>query len=241
MNPILRSRAFRVGLGSTAGLALAFTAVMGFAHTKPGRPLLHWMGIHSKSAAGACPLGYDKAQTVEQKEEGRRRFAKTHDGATKAALRPALGFDLDSTTRGDVLAWAAARGVRCVTPKTGPDLDCSDVSDALLPAPFRGADARSLWLTFGEGDKLISVVAVRREKTAEPISQAFTAVTSAIESQAGKATTTAGDGSSATLSSGLLRQASAEYRFHDYYALARATNMGDGFVLTEEYRSLPGG
>ena len=41
------------------------------------------------------------------------------------------------------------------------------------------------------------------------------------------------------ISGGSLKQASAEYRFRDYYALARATNMGQGFALTEEYRSLP--
>ena len=41
------------------------------------------------------------------------------------------------------------------------------------------------------------------------------------------------------LTQGALRQASAEFRFRDYYALARATNLGQSFVLTEEYRALP--
>ena len=40
------------------------------------------------------------------------------------------------------------------------------------------------------------------------------------------------------ITSGLLRQASAEYRFRDYYAIARATNLGDEYVLTEEYHAL---
>ena len=35
-----------------------------------------------------------------------------------------------------------------------------------------------------------------------------------------------------------LRQATVEYRFSDYHALVRATNMGDGYVLTEEYTRL---
>ena len=47
-----------------------------------------------------------------------------------------------------------------------------------------------------------------------------------------------GDSAPSSLAAGLLRQASAEFRFSDYYAIARVTNMGDGFMLTEEYRSL---
>ena len=83
------------------------------------------------------------------------------------------------------------------------------------------------------------MVAVRRDASAGVISAAFRAVTGDLANEAGPAATVEGDPSAARLSSGLLQQASAEYRFRDYYALARATNMGDGFVLTEEYRSLP--
>jgi hypothetical protein len=56
--------------------------------------------------------------------------------------------------------------------------------------------------------------------------------------EAGHAAASSGDPS--RLASGTLYQATAEYRFSNYFAVARATNMGPGtgYVLTEEYRSL---
>lgn len=228
----------RAALGVTFA-GVAFTGVMGFAHTKPGRPLLAWMGVHGAKKVASCPLGFDVAQTPEQKEGARRSFASTHHGAERASERPALGFLLDKTTKGDVSAWAIANGVRCVRPKSGPDLDCADVPSAVLPEAFRGAEVRSVWLNFGAEDRLISIIAVRRTREAGVLSATFSTVTAEIAREAGPASSTQGDASAEVLASGALRQASAEYRFRNYYALARATNMGDGFVLTEEYRSLP--
>ncbi len=40
------------------------------------------------------------------------------------------------------------------------------------------------------------------------------------------------------LASGAFRQATRDYRFADYRALVRATNLGDGYVLTESYTAL---
>ena len=47
-----------------------------------------------------------------------------------------------------------------------------------------------------------------------------------------------GESSASFLSAGSLRQASAEYRFSNYFALIRATNVGEGYLLTEDYRAL---
>ena len=239
MARINAARFVKVSVLSVLGLALAFTAFMGFAHTRAGRPLLALMGhgAHGPSAGG-CPLGFDRAATPAQRATARARFAADHRGEGRATARPALGFRLDETTRADVTAWAASHGVTCKKPRSGADVDCADLPEALLPDASRGAGVRSLWLTFGADDTLVSVVAVRRDASAGVISAAFRAVTGDLASEAGPAATVEGDPSAARLSSGLLQQASAEYRFRDYYALARATNMGDGFVLTEEYRSL---
>jgi hypothetical protein len=230
-------RVVKRALASILGLGVAFTAVMGFAHTKPGRPLLMLIK-GSRVARGACPLGYDVAATPEQKAAARRRFAATHAGAERAMSRPALGFDLDRTTRADVQAWAASHSIACRAPRSGPDLDCADVPASALPEPYRGATIASVWMTFGARDTLTSVTVVRRDRSAEAISAAFRGLASLLAREAGRGMQS-GDSSATTLGSGLLRQASAEYRFRDYYALARATNMGDGFALTEEYRSLP--
>jgi hypothetical protein len=240
MQRSVNRRAAGRALASIAGLSLALTALIGFAHTTRGRPLLAWLGGgHAKS--GGCPFGYDVARTPEQKEAARRGFAAVHAGEGRAAARPALGFALDRTTRADVAAWASTHGVSCKAPRSGPDLDCAGVPDAALPEPYRGAPIVSLWLTFDGGDRLVAAVAVREAPGAAPVSATFGAVVAEVDRLAGAHATREGDASPAALASGLLREASAEQRFHDYYAVIRAANLGNRFALTEEYRSLPEG
>jgi len=246
MKPFRFSRALKITAVSGIALGTAFTAVVGFAHTEPGRPLLALMGRAmgrqaSANAGGKCPFGYDVKASPVQKEAARRQFAASHAGADRAQGRPALGFVLDKTTRADVTSWARAHDIKCVVPKTGSDLDCSDIPAEALPDHETGIGLHSLWFTFGTGDTLTSAIGVRRDASVEMISSTFKRVTDDVSREAGAPAKTEGDPSPATLSSGALYQASAEYRFRNYFALARATNMGrvQGFVITEEYRSLP--
>jgi hypothetical protein len=248
MNPMNVRRALKVSAISVVSLGVTFTAVMGFAHTKAGHPLLALMGSamgdhsHSGKPGAKCPLGFGSKGTPEEKEASRRQFAASHAGGERAPLRPALGFQLDATTRSDVTAWATAHGISCSVPKSGSDLDCSNVrADALPP----GGDAssigfQSIWFTFGEGDKLIAAVGVRQDPRADEMSSAFVHLVDGVTQEAGSPAKTQGDPSPVALASGALYQASAEYRFRNYFAVARVTNMGSkGYVLTEEYHSLP--
>jgi hypothetical protein len=237
--PSVRTRrALRAVAGGAVGLTLALTGVVGFAHTPAGRPLLKMLGMRGL-AAGTCPLGYDHAATPEDREAASHRFASSHAGDTAAASRPAVGFDLDHTTRSDVQAWAYANGVTCAAAKGPYDLACSDVPGALLPAAYRGAGSATLWLTFGEGERLLEVSSLVRAPSAAPVSAAFAAVTSDVARAAGQAPTVTEDASAERLaSSGSLYQATAEFRLRDYYAVARATHVRDGFVLTTDHRSL---
>jgi hypothetical protein len=245
MNVIKARRALKVGAVSSAALGIAFTAIMGFAHTPKGRPLLalmgRAMGAHSGSSGAKCPLGFDHNKSPQEKEVERQRFAVAHGGPGHAPARPALGFQLDTTTRSDVTAWASAHGVSCSVPKSGSDLDCSNVAGSALPTPDpTGIGYQSIWFTFGTGDRLIATVGIRQDGRANEMSTAFVGVVNDVTREAGTPTKTQGDPSPASLASGALYQASAEYRFHNYFAVARVTNMGaKGFVLTEEYRSLP--
>lgn len=225
-------------LGVAALLVLA-TGVVGFAHTPPGRPLLALMGMgKARTGGGMCPLGYDVAASPAQKESARQRFSEAHRGEASAKARPALGFVLDQTTESEVLQWATAHDVQCSKPKSGADLDCVDVPAAVVGLGSKAPALRNLWLNFGEGARLRSVIAIRREPDVKAIGSAFDAMVEAVSQQAGPPAKVDGDGSPQRLSEGLLRQSSVEYRFTNYYALARATNMGDAFLLTEEYRSL---
>lgn len=225
-------------LKATSVTLLALTGLIGFAHTRTARPALFWVGRHVHVPGASCPLGFDRTLSAEDREAGRQRFAQTHRGAAQASARPALGFALEATTRADVLSWASAHGVRCSEPRFGADLDCEQVPASALPAGMGAVGPKTLWLNFGGDGKLIAVMAVRSAPGAAQIAAAYQALVATLSREAGRPLS-AQQASAAELSAGLLRQSSAEYRFRDYYAVARATNMGaGGFVITEEYRAL---
>lgn len=248
MNRPAALRFLRPVLGWTAGLSLGFVALMGVAHTKPGRPLLTLMfGSHGATpagaAAGGCPLGFDQAaRDPAAKEAGRRRQVEALRGEGKAAARPALGFELDRATRADVEAWAAREGVTCVKPKApmfGADLDCSNVAAERLPAASNGLGASSVWFQFDQADRLVMVRATHRAPDAQSAAKAIGDDVERLGREAGAPARRRGETSAEYLEAGLLRQARVEFAFHDYFAAATATKLrADEYVLTEEYRSL---
>jgi len=229
-----RGRALVRSAAVLGGLLLSFVGVIGFAHTRAGRPLLALLGraVHP----GACPLGYDRQATPLQREQAAARWASTHRGTAPAAARPALGFALGQTRRADVVSAMAAHGIDC-GPGAAADLVCRQVPTTALPGAV-GRLARELWLTFGARGQLLSLVALSRAEGAGAISDAFSDVTAQVARAAGPPTSRAGEGGAAYLAAGALHQSSAEFRYANYYALARATNMGNGYLLTEEYRTL---
>ncbi len=220
---------------AVAGGVLA-VGLLGFTQTSVGRPFVSAM---TRMAHGGCPFGYDKPQTPAQRERAQLNFATTHRGAERALGRPALGFVLDHSTRPEIAQQLAAHGVRCEAGKGASDLTCNGVPSSALGGVLAGSPPRNLWFTFGTKQQLLSVKAISRAAAAAPISVAFLATRATLDHEAGAATETHGNAEPQALAQGALHQASAEFRFRDYYALARATNLSQGFVLTEEYRSLP--
>ena len=234
---MVRRRLIRIAVVAGAA-ALALTAVIGFAHTGPGRPVLMMLGkVGFPVPAGSCPLGYDRKQSPELKQAERVAFARLHHGDAAALGRPALGFTLDVTTPEQVLAWANEHHVDCTQPTRGHDLECTAVPASALGDANDGVAAKALWMDFASNGRLSTVIAMRRSPTAPPISHAFSEVSLRLNREVGPSTAVQGD--PALLSSGNLYQAVSEYKFADYYAVMRATNMGDGFLLSQEFRSLP--
>jgi hypothetical protein len=189
-------------------------------------------------AHGGCPFGYDRALTPVERERARAHFAESHRGRQMAAGRPALGFTLDHSTRSEIVEKMSALGARCASGHGLSDLTCTNVPRGAPPgatAPL----ARTLWFTFGTSDQLMSVVSVSRAANVQAISDAFVTARDTLTSQAGAATESRGSADAHSLARALLIQASAEYRFKNYYAVQRVANMGRDYVLTEEYHSLP--
>jgi hypothetical protein len=228
-------RAIARGLGF---LTVAMVLI-GLAHTKPARPLMAMvgksLGMHT---AGGCPLGYDKKATPEERTAGIRQFANSHRGAEAAKARPALGFDLDHATLAEVEAWAKDRGISCTgNSRSGHDLECKDVPSQVVDGVETVA-LTTMWLDFDSSGRLESVMTMRRNPNAAAVESAFEVARKNLDTNAG-APSTVGEGNPEKLSSAALYQASAEYRFNNYYAVVRATNVGGGtYMLTEEYRSL---
>lgn len=220
-----------------AGTTAFALGLIAFAHTPAARPLLAAIGRLPGGHAG-CPLGYDRPATGAQRERIRRNLSANLRGARPAARRPALVFDLDLTREADVVAFMKGRGIACHPGSGMADLVCDGVPGRVLGSREVAGVDRNLWFTFGDGHRLVSLVAVSKTSAPGPISDGYQAATREIAERVGQPSTVSGDADSSFLSGGALRQASAEFRFSNYYASARATNLGNGFLLTEEYRAL---
>jgi len=121
-----RSRRVKKVATSIALVAIASIGVMGFLHTKMGKPLLMKLG--------GCPVGNLSATDMEEVR------AKAFVAAQPATETPppamfALGFELDKATLKDVVAWAGSHNVTCDDSHEGSVLVCSNVAAKDLPVP----------------------------------------------------------------------------------------------------------
>lgn len=189
----------------------------------------HAMGWTNRDGTGACPFGQDGIRVAAAPAPSRTGSA--------ARSRPALGFTLAVTTRDELLAWAAKHRIACASKRGGAQLECTDIPAALLADHGGGLAGTSVWFELDDRGLLYTVKTVRRTEDATHVARAFTATNAALTTRAGGATQRAGSSAPDSLASGAFQQASSEYRFRDYRAVIRATNMGDGYVLTESYTS----
>lgn len=162
---------------------------------------------------GGCPFGYDKPIAT----------------AVHGAPQPALGFALDATTGAQIRAWATAHAIAC-TPHRGA-LECAQVPASLLGEA--GLATTSAWFALDGSDTLRAIHTVRRTRDPQVVAAAFDAAEMGATRALGTPVVTAGDPT--TLADGALRQAMAEHRTPHLSITLRATNMGDGYALTESY------
>ena len=207
-------------LGSGGVLVLATLATVAI-HLAPVRAMLGWKPLGANGSRSAfCPLGYGA-----QPER-----TATAPIVIPTTPRPALGFVLDVTTRAQVTAWAEEHDIEC-TARRGA-LECANV-----PAGAVGGASlalTSVWFRF-DRDTLVGIQTVRRSPVVADVVAAFGAVETAMTKVVGDPSRREGVAVADSLSRGALRQAMVEYSAPSYRAVVRATNMGDGYVLTESY------
>jgi hypothetical protein len=216
--------------GGLLGAALLAMIVM---HVPPVRG---WLAARGHTGGALCPLGYTAGGAAETPEVRRARHAAAR-GDSPAQSRPALGFALDVTRAADLERWGASHGVRCTPRRGGTAVECADVPGGLLPGAGDLA-LTSVWFQLGQRGTLEAIRTVRRDSDVGAVASAFEARERTLTAQAGTPARRDGSAAPDVLANGMLRQALVEYRFTDYRAVVRATNMGDGYVLTEEYATL---
>jgi len=217
-------------LGATGATLGVLTIAGVLVHLPPVQRAMGW-----RNAAGEviCPIGFTPERTTLRAtlEEAAR------DGARPANPQPALGFTLDRTTRADLVTWAARHGVRCSEQHGGATLQCLDV-----PAVALGGDglaANAAWFELDAAGTVQRIKTSRRAAEVAPVAAWFRATEQALASRAGVPTLATGDASDAGLARGAFQQAMVEHRTRGYRAVVRATNLGDGYLLTESYAAVP--
>lgn len=222
-------QAFVKGVAITLG---ALTGAVVLVHLPPVQRAMGWRNAQGEVI---CPVGFNKERASLRTTIARSVRTAQPSTLPVAGARPALGFALDVTTRADVIAWASRHGVLCSELRHRATLECPAV-----PAPALGGsglDATTAWFELTPNGTLIGVKTSRRTDTVAPVAATFRATAAALSATTGAPTVALGDASDAGLSRGTFQQASVEYRYRGYRAVVRATNMGDGFVLTESYAS----
>jgi len=187
----------------------------------------HAMGWTNPDGTGACPFGHGSQRLAEL-------IAPPRLGPA-ARPRAVLGFTLGATTRDQVLAWARAHEVACTTRRGGAQIECTDVPAALFGGGLVGTSA---WFETDPRGVVRAIKTSRRTTDVARMAGAFDAIEAGLTTQAGAPSTSVGSAAPTELARGAFRQAMREYRLTDFRAVVRATNMGDGFVLTESYATL---
>jgi hypothetical protein len=225
LTPSIKRKVF-LAAGWFAAGSLALTALIGFAHTTAGRPLLAWL-----RGVPGCPL----IQELEPREIEQRRAiaAARHAGAELAGARPALGFELGVTRRSEVEASFERRGLDCKTALRGSALNCRQSAHGDEPAS-------DVYVQFDPEGRLVALDRFLEPRTAEEAVRLVQSTERALSGSVGAPTVTRGERRPEFLNGARFRQVSVEYRYADYVGRVAATNFGRrGLRVREQYQWLP--
>lgn len=182
-------------------------------------------------------LGYDcpVRASPEEVEVARMASARAARGQAPSPARPALGFVLDRTSRAEVDAWAAARGVSCTPSQRGTVLRCTGVPAAAVG--LDGGAIDDLSFAFDPASAtLVTVTALRNQLDAATAAATLGERRSSLAAELGEGRAH-GQATALYLAAAPMRTALVEYRFSDYIANLSATNLGTRVAVREHYMS----
>jgi hypothetical protein len=207
-------------------LGIVFTAFMGFAHTRSGRPILVWLGkVTGKHQV--CPLGYDKVASLAERDQIRKNESLALATLPAAKNRNAFQFEIGKSSRADFIRWVDGEGGKCQEHHTNYQLECM--------GNFFSTQSTTLWVEFDSHDTLISLRGI--EKFGEPNAALafYKSLAGKLPNRKGKNTKQTGIADRQFLDSGLLAQASIQQEFNNFQASLRITNMGKEFAVTQNF------
>jgi len=231
----------------TGGILAAATALTVAIHLAPVRKAMGWKPLGVADATGGtnsgwCPFGFGGGgKTDDGTAVVMPRPHNTPDPTKPRALaRPALGFELDVTTKAEVLAWADAHDIACKSLQGGSTLECKDVPASLLPAGENTLGLATEWFSFPFDDKLEIIKTIRHGNDPQAAIATLDRQQAVLTAKAGAPVGRGGAKDAGELALGALRQASVQFEFQNYRATLRATNMGPdkGYIVTEMYSSV---
>ncbi len=202
---------------------------IGVAHMPFARSLLMSMG--------GCPMAGAR-MTPAAAERARHMALGSNRGAVPAPARPALGFNLDTTTLRDVKEWARREHVDCDDPRPGL-LRCTDVRPAALGLAAADGKIDELALEFNVEERLVNTTTFRTHLNPGSAATEAQAIVSSLHEKLGPAQRHAGDFDAAHLStSGAESISTVVYRYNDYVADVTAMNAPSGGPsIREQYIS----
>lgn len=204
----------KIAAATTAAL-LGLTALIGFAHTPAGRPLLALLGV-----VPGCPV-LANIDPIKAQEK-RQIWVAKKAGAERAPARPALGFELGRAMHAEVTQALAQQGASCATTRKGTALACT-----------RGQD--DMVVQFDAAQRLVAVDVFHRPHSGERAMALLDATEKQLAAKLGDATQQRGERNAAYLEGARFRQVAFEYRYRDYTARVAATNFGKELRVREQY------
>ncbi|MBX7078759.1 MAG: hypothetical protein K1X88_06180 [Nannocystaceae bacterium] len=217
-------------LGVLALGSAAFVAVVGFAHTPAGRPLLRYL----PGMGSSCPHAAAATMTADDRDRVRVQTLAQYRGEAPAASRDAAGFQLGSASRDEVERWALAHALACTA--AGSSLRCDAVPAGALPP---GHVADTIHFGFDARDRVVSVDLSSRLPDAAIAAQWVERSDARLRAQLGEPTAQRGEATAAFMARAPLAQVASEFRRTELRAKVSVTNLGHGrFAARETYQQL---
>ena len=233
MNAAVPAYLPRVAVG-TGTAAVLLTCLVGVLHLPFAAPLLRKL-----SPASLCPITHGTPAQIDR-AHAIGGAAIRASASARAPSRPALGFELDKTTRGDLDAWAARNRLSCEKIGGNENLRrCTDVPASAVGEPPGDGPLEEVSFELRGTGELVNVETLRRHLSPEQAVRVVVEREETIGRGVGAPSKTGGEATVAHLSRGFLSSYVAEHTYLDYRATVSATNLGEtGVMAREQYLSV---